>query len=125
VLIVEDGRASRTLLAQLVAEAGFSPVEAESAEDGLRLALTDPPGAAIVDQHLPGMGGADLVHLLHGSPDPRLARLPVVGLSGRGWTEHDLRAAGACCFVRKPVETGLLARALRWAVEVYGRPAVA
>jgi CheY-like chemotaxis protein len=124
VLLVDDSDVLRKLVAGLLAEHGFVPVEAESAEQALRVALTDPPDIAIVDQHLPGLSGAHLVQQLRASGEERLRTLPVIGLSGRVWAERDLMAAGACCFVRKPVEVPALVHALRWALEVY-RPPIA
>jgi DNA-binding response OmpR family regulator len=123
VLIVDDSRAARDRLRRIVAEAGFLPVEASSAEEAFRLALADPPDVAVVDHLMPGTSGALLVRLLKASADPRVAQVPVVGISGRSWSEPDLQAAGTCCFVPKPVEPERLRRAIRWAFDVYGRAA--
>jgi CheY-like chemotaxis protein len=125
VLIVDDSRAARDRLRQMVAEAGFAPTEAASAEEALRLAMADPPDVAVVDHFMPGTSGAALVRLLRASANPRVAHLPVIGISGRSWSERDLAAAGTCCFVRKPIEPERLERAIRWAVDVYGGAAVA
>ena len=119
VLVVDDSDAVRTVVAEMLASYGFVPVEAESAEGALRVAASERPDVAIVDQH----SGAQFVRLLRASPDERLRSLPVIGLSGRPWNEREFMAAGACCFVRKPVDVYRLARAIRWALEVY-RPRV-
>ncbi len=123
VLIVEDSEEVRTIVADIVAAYGFAPVAAESAEDAQRVACDAPPDVAIVDQHLPGASGAQLVQLWRTSPDERLRTLPVIGLSGRPWSERELSVAGACCFIRKPIEIPRLVQAIRWALEVY-RPDV-
>ena len=103
VLIVDDNRLVRRLLELALEEAGLTPVPAESGEEAIRLAQRDPPDVAIVDQEMPGMKGADLVRALRLSPDPRLAAVPAVGVSAYAAAEAELRAAGACDFVRKPI----------------------
>lgn len=123
VLVLEDSDELRAIVAEMISAHGFVPVEAESAEAALRLVAAEPPDVAIVDQHLPGASGAQFVRLLRASPDGRLRTLPVIGLSGRAWSERELMAAGACCFIRKPVDVHRLVRAIRWALEVY-RPHV-
>ncbi len=119
VLIVEDSEPLRKHVALLIEARGFVPVEAGSAEEALRVAVRDPPDVMIVDQYLPGLTGAHLVKQLHGSSDPRLRTLPAIGLSGRAESERELMAAGACCFVRKPVEIPTLIHAIRWSLEIY------
>ncbi len=108
VLVVEDNRALRSLLAQILEVHGFAPVEAECAEDALHVATNDPPDLVIVDQHLPSLNGADLIRLLRAAT-PGLRDTPILGLSGRRGSEQQLLSAGASCFVPKPFhEAGLL-----------------
>jgi CheY-like chemotaxis protein len=123
VLVLDDSAAVRTLVAEMIAPYGFVPVAAEDAETALRVAAAVRPDVAIVDQHLPGASGARFVHSLRASPEERLRTLPVIGLSGRPWSEGELMSAGACCFIRKPVDAHRLVQAIRWALEVY-RPHV-
>ncbi len=103
VLVVDDNRVVRRLLELVLDEAGLEPVPAESGETALARALEDPMDVAIVDQEMPGMKGADLVRALRLSGDPRLAAMPVIGVSAHAEAEAELRAAGACEFVRKPL----------------------
>lgn len=119
VLVLDDSTAVRRLVAEMIAPYGFVPVTAESAETALRVAAAERPDVAIVDQNLPGISGARFVLLLRASPDEHLRTLPVIGLSGRSWSEGELMSAGACCFIRKPVDAHRLVQAIRWALEVY------
>jgi two-component system, chemotaxis family, chemotaxis protein CheY len=67
ILVVEDERASRSALSQLLRASGYETRVAESAEDALRLLrlgehLT--PAVALVDFNLPGMDGLELISQL-------------------------------------------------------------
>lgn len=118
VLVVDDNHLIRRLLELLLEGAGYVPLEAESAEAALTLAADDPPDAWVVDHEMPGMKGAELVRRLRGSPDPRLARAGVIGISAHPGAEAALRDAGVTEFVSKPVQEPELLAAL---ARVLGR----
>jgi CheY-like chemotaxis protein len=101
VLVVDDNRAIRILLTQILELHGCATVEAERAEDALRLATQDPPDLMVVDQFLPGWSGAELIRMVRGSASGALRTIPIVGLSGRAGAA-DLVEAGATCFLAKP-----------------------
>lgn len=112
IVVVDDNQLILRLLALLLEEAGFVPVPADSAEAALEIARTDPPDAFVVDQEMPGMKGSELVRALRWSGDFRLALAPVIGVSAYASAERELRAAGACEFVRKPLEEDALLEAV-------------
>ena len=113
VLLVDDSRAIRSLVASILVADGFVPLEAESAAEALRIAVARAPGVAIVDYHLPDMSGADLVRLLRASLTPSVNSIPVIGLSGISGSERALMSAGATCFVAKPFHERDLRTAIR------------
>ncbi len=112
VLIVDDNDVVRRLVGLIVEDAGHVPVEAESGEIALALAHVEPPDVVLVDDAMPGMSGLELVSALRGSPDLRLASVPIVGMSGRPGARLQLFGAGADAFVAKPVEEDALLAAL-------------
>jgi CheY-like chemotaxis protein len=121
VLVVDDNHLIRRLLDLILEGAGLAPVEADSGEAALALALRDPPDLCIVDESMPGMTGSELIRALRASPDRRLASVPVIGISGRAGARDELLAAGATHFLPKPIEEramlGTIARLLalaRW-----------
>ena len=71
---------------------------------------------AIVDQHMPGVGGIDLVRLIRA--EPSLARLPIVLLTtvGEHLQARDLEALGITASVSKPARREALLDALAVAV---------
>jgi CheY-like chemotaxis protein len=122
ILVVDDNHLIRRLLGLILEGAGYASVEAESGEAALAASLADPPDLCIVDEAMPGMSGSDLIRALRASRDPRLERVPVIGISGRAGAREELLAAGATVFLAKPIEeqpvlaalARLLARDHRW-----------
>jgi CheY-like chemotaxis protein len=97
-------------------------LEAESGETALALAHEAQPDLGIVDEAMPGMLGSELIRALRRSPDPEVARLPVIGISGRAGAARDLLAAGASAFVPKPVEEQAILAAVARALAELRRP---
>jgi CheY-like chemotaxis protein len=120
--VVDDNHLIRRLLDLILEGAGYVPVEAESGEEALALAAEAEPDLCIVDEAMPGMRGSDVIRSLRRSRDPRIASLPVIGISGRTGAARELLAAGATTFVPKPIdEVGILA-AIAQALSRAGRP---
>lgn len=114
ILVVDDNHLIRRLLDLILESAGYVPVEADSGEEALALVAEAAPDLCIVDEVMPGMKGSELIRALRGSPDPRIAGMPVIGISGRNGAARELLAAGATTFVPKPVdETAILSAVAR------------
>jgi CheY-like chemotaxis protein len=116
ILVVDDNHLIRRLLDLILEGAGYVPVEADSGAEALELAVQTLPALCIVDEVMPGMRGSELIRALRSSGDPRIAAVPVIGISGRTGAEKELIAAGANTFVPKPVQEhtilGAIARTL-------------
>ena len=104
ILLVEDNATLRALLSLALESNGYVPLTAESCEAAMELAAIDPPDAWIVDHTMPGMSGAELVRRLRSSTDARLRDAPVLGVSGRDENAFELRRAGACQTLQKPID---------------------
>jgi len=102
ILVVDDNLTLRVLLSHALEEAGYVAIAAESAEAALAVAQFDPPDLWLVDHHMPGMDGAQLIRELRRSPDERLRAAPAIGLTGYEEAAQDLVAAGAVCALAKP-----------------------
>jgi CheY-like chemotaxis protein len=123
VLIVDDDVLIRAMLKDIIETGGYEVLAAESAEAGLRLAAVHLPDVALVDQHLTGISGAEFVRWLQACPMPQVRAIPLIGISGRAGSEHDMNVAGACCFLEKPLDEYRVLKAIRWALDVYWRDA--
>jgi two-component system, OmpR family, phosphate regulon response regulator PhoB len=80
VLVVEDDAAVRTLIAELLDEAGYAVLEAECGRQALRLAHEHVPSVVLVDHRLPDMSGLDVLERLRTRPTSR--HIPVMLVSG-------------------------------------------
>src|SRR5215813_9965836 len=94
ILIVEDNEKNRKLERDVLQFHGYKTAEAETAEEGLRIALASLPALILMDIELPGMNGIQaLGHLRN---DPRTRSIPVVAVTASAMA-HDrqkIMAAG-------------------------------
>jgi CheY-like chemotaxis protein len=110
ILVVDDHHLILRLLGMILEGAGHVPLAVESGALALMEARRDPPDLCIVDEVMPVLSGSEIIRAFRASPDPRLARLPIIGISGRPGSREALFAAGADAFLAKPIdEKGILA----------------
>ncbi len=101
VAIVDDDPSVCRALARLVRSLGFDTATYESGEALLTGAATTPPDDVLLDLHLPGLKGPDLLMALGRLRIP--ARIVVMtGLDRPGSREACL-GAGATAYITKPV----------------------
>ena len=60
VLVVDDDAAFRDMVATVVEEAGYRPVQAASGEEALEAARAEEPLVVVLDVHLPGLSGHEV-----------------------------------------------------------------
>jgi len=108
-LVVEDDATIASFVVEGLQEAGFAVDHAADGHQGLRLALTEPYDAAIVDLMLPGRDGLSLIEELRN----RRVKMPVIILSARREVDDRVRGlqAGGDDYLTKPFAfSELLAR---------------
>jgi DNA-binding NtrC family response regulator len=107
VMVVEDDRSTREALEALLTTHGYGVITVEDAERGLDAADQNPDCCLILlDWRMRGLGGEGF--LRRRQHVPSLAGLPVVVLSGQELSGADAKAAGACAFLRKPMDPTIL-----------------
>ena len=102
ILIVDDDPSIREIVSVLLAEKGFRPLVAGSAEEGMVVLNGAKISVALVDLVLPGMGGLELLSQIKGnSPDTE-----VVMMTSHASLETAIEAIrkGAYDYLRKPFE---------------------
>ena len=78
ILVVDDDKAIRDILSDILSFMGFSVAVARSGNEGLNLFLKDPFDLVLTDLRMPGMEGWDLAfHVKSKAPDT-----PVVLITG-------------------------------------------
>jgi len=88
ILVIDDEPGVRTALQAILQDEGFAVRTAESGEDGVALANSEPFDAVLLDVWLPGIDGLEtLTRLRQTLPD-----LEVVMISGHGTIETAVRA---------------------------------
>ena len=82
ILIVEDEKEIRDLLAHYVLKEGFTPLLARDGEEGLAKARSERPDLILLDILLPKMDGLELLRSIRADRD--IARIPVAMLTAKG-----------------------------------------
>ena len=124
ILVIEDEKPiQRFLRASLLSE-GYRVVEAETGQQGLTMALAQPPDLVILDLGLPDMDGLRIIEELRS-----WSQVPIIILSARDQEKDKVTALdrGADDYLSKPFGVGeLLARlrvALRHQARLSSQPA--
>jgi CheY-like chemotaxis protein len=121
VLSVEDNPFGRVVLNTILTELGHHTEFIGRGEDAVNRLAQGGFDAVLMDMVLPGIDGVEAIRRIRTMQAP-LARIPIIGVSGRGEDEAASREAGADAFLVKPVSPRALATAL---LEVTRREEVA
>ncbi|MCK1732754.1 response regulator [Bradyrhizobium sp. 138] len=111
VLSVEDNPFGRVVLNTILTELGHHAEFIGRGEDAVGRLAQGAFDAVLMDMVLPGIDGVEAIRRIRTMPAP-LARIPIIGVSGRGEDEAASREAGADAFLVKPVSPRALATAL-------------
>lgn len=116
VYVVDDDTSMRKSTCMLLDAAGFPYREYESANAFFAEYKPEQPGCLLLDLHMPGMSGIDLVERLRAEQ----AMLPILMVSGTGTIPLAVKGMklGVLDFLVKPVEPELLMSKVRAALEL-------
>jgi two-component system cell cycle response regulator DivK len=117
ILIVEDNDKNRKLVRDVLQHKGYVTVEAESGEDGVRLARERRPALVLMDIQLPGIDGIAALGQLRA--DPLTRGIPVIAVTASVMT-HDrqkIMAAGFDGYQPKPIRVKDFLEAVRRTVD--------
>jgi two-component system cell cycle response regulator DivK len=110
ILIVEDNEKNRKLERDILQFHGYRTVEAESGEEGVRIAQETPPALVLMDIQLPRMNGIEALRLLRA--DVRTRAIPVIAVTASAMSQdrQKIMAAGFDGYQAKPIDvTGFVA----------------
>ena len=79
ILVVEDQEDNRRILRDLLGNAGFELIEAESGEDALSAVMTRRPDLILMDIQLPQMDGYEATRRIKSNPE--MKDVPVIAVT--------------------------------------------
>jgi len=103
ILVVEDNERNLKLLRDVLEYAGYDVRVARTGEDGVALAVKEPPALVLMDLQLPGIDGMEALRRLR--ENPRTADIPVVAVTAQAMKQDRERVleAGFNGYVSKPI----------------------
>jgi CheY-like chemotaxis protein len=114
VLVADDDADVRALLAGQLRRAGYQVMEAADGAEAVELAKRQPPGLALLDVQMPGVGGIAALQALRAARETR--DVPVVMMTASpGLLEASrsaVEAIGGATLLSKPCSPGELAAAI-------------
>ena len=118
VLVVEDNDKNRKLVRDVLMHKGYEVIEAETGEDGVRLAKERKPRLILMDIQLPGIDGIEALRQIRADETTRGTPIIAVTASALDRDRQKIMAAGFDGYQSKPLNVkGFMA-----AVEaVFGR----
>ena len=126
ILVADDQPANRLVLQRLLEKAGHSTLFAEDGEQALEQLEEHEVDAAIVDLHMPVMGGLEMIKQARVMQAGGV-RTPILVLSADATVDavRETEAAGAYAFLTKPVVASRLLESLAEIAGGADEPAVA
>ena len=113
ILIVEDNDKNRKLMRDVLAFKGYRLAEAETGEDGVRLARELHPDLILMDIQLPGINGITAFRQIR--DDPATRSIPVIAVTASAMTQDrkTIMAAGFEGYQSKPLDVKAFVEAVR------------
>ncbi|MCS6782597.1 MAG: response regulator [Gloeomargarita sp. SKYBB_i_bin120] len=113
VLVVEDQRAQREMMAETLAKDGLEVIAAADGREALEKLKTTRPDIIVLDVVMPNMNGYELLREVRKRPE--LANVPVVVCSVKGevFDKHWAQRLGSNAYVVKPFEPQVLVGTVR------------
>lgn len=106
ILIIEDDVAINSMIKSIIESEGYSALSAETGQDGLDIAGHHTPDLLILDIHLPGMHGLDVIRNFKAVP--RLEAVPIIMLTADLFKAEASFELGADEYIMKPIRKNQL-----------------
>ena len=102
ILVVEDQADNRRILRDMLGNAGYELIEAESGEEALMAVEAQRPDLILMDIQLPVMDGYEATRRIKSNPG--MKEIPIIAVTSYALSgdEGKARAAGCNAYVTKP-----------------------
>ena len=119
IFVVDDDPAVRDTLSMVLSAGGYEVICFADGAALLSVARSRTPSAILLDVHIPGKGGLDILKELHGEDYPA----PIFMISGQGDIAMAVNAikSGALDFIEKPFRGSEIVARLDEAIGAYAR----
>ena len=119
IFVVDDDPAVRDTLSMVLSAGGYEVICFADGAALLAVARTRTPSCILLDVHIPGKSGLDILKELHGEDYPA----PIFMISGQGDISMAVNAikSGALDFIEKPFRGSEIVARLDEAIEAYAR----
>ena len=103
ILVVEDNEKNRKLVRDVLTFKGYTVIEAETGEEGVRLAKERSPKLVLMDIQLPGISGIEALRQLRADDATRTIPVIAVTASAMDRDRQTIMAAGFDGYQSKPL----------------------
>lgn len=119
IYIVDDDQAIRDALSLVFSQEGFAARTFESGDEFIAAAQSAPPACVLLDIHMPGRSGIDILKTLNADRYPA----PIFIISGQGDIPLAVSAIkqGAFDFIEKPFDADTVVRLVAEALQAQAR----
>jgi two-component system cell cycle response regulator DivK len=113
VLVIEDQEDNRRIVRDLLSANSYELLEAETGEEGLKLAALERPDLILMDIQLPGLDGYEVTRRI--KANPLLKHIPIIVVTSYALSGDDKKAFDAGCngYVTKPFSPRVLLAKIR------------
>ena len=121
ILVVEDNKDLRMILASLLQLIRYEAIVAESGKEALEKAVTTDPDIILLDLNLPDVPGVEVARQIR--KNPASANIPIVGCSAfsAGDEREDALTAGMVEYLQKPISTDQLSKTIERFISLKGQ----
>jgi CheY-like chemotaxis protein len=121
ILVVEDNDKNRKLVRDVLTFKGYEIIEAETGEEGVRLAQERHPSLILMDIRLPGIDGIEALRLLRAEQATR--GIPIMAMTASVMTadRQKITDAGFDAFQSKPLKVSDFVAAVERLLDQQGK----
>jgi two-component system, cell cycle response regulator DivK len=118
ILVVEDNDKNRKLVRDVLTFKGYEMIEAETGEEGVRLAQERRPSLVLMDIRLPGIDGIEALRQLRAAEATR--EIPIMAMTASVMTadRQKITDAGFDAFQSKPLKVSNFVAAVERLLEL-------